>query len=374
MALSNQELYESKLHEIYEQGKAKGFLTYEEITDLLAELTPDADQLEKLLEGLESLGISVINEEKSTAYESSEDSEYNPDDNEDEETAELSDFSSAELAYIEDPVRMYLKEIGKIPLLTPDEEYETAKSASEGDEYAKQKLIEANLRLVVSIAKRYQGRGMHLLDLIQDGNIGLIKAIDKFEYDKGFKFSTYATWWIRQSITRSLADHGRTIRMPVHMVEQVNKLSRVNRTLLQKLGRDPSPDEVATEMKIPVSKVLELMQLVQEPVSMDTPVGEEDDSHLGDFIKDDKAADPADAASATLIREKLMDVLDSLTPRERDVLHLRFGIDDGQEHTLEEVGKAFGVTRERIRQIEAKALRKLRSGSRASQLKDALSN
>jgi RNA polymerase primary sigma factor len=273
---------------------------------------------------------------------------------------------------IDDPVRMYLKEIGRVPLLTPQEEIMLAKRMEDGDEEAKRRLAEANLRLVVSIAKRYVGRGMLFLDLIQEGNLGLIKAVEKFNYRKGFKFSTYATWWIRQAITRAIADQARTIRIPVHMVETINKLIRVQRQLLQELGRDPLPEEIAKEMDVPVERVREIMKIAQEPVSLETPIGEEEDSHLGDFIEDEDAQAPAEAASFMLLREQLEDVLDSLTPREKRVLRLRFGLDDGRARTLEEVGQEFGVTRERIRQIEAKALRKLRHPSRSKKLKDYL--
>ncbi|MGB4387885.1 MAG: RNA polymerase sigma factor RpoD, partial [Caldicoprobacterales bacterium] len=315
-----------------------------------------SDQIEKVYESLEALGIDVIDEEE---------------EEEESQDEELS-ISVPEGVNIDDPVRMYLKEIGKVALLTAEEEVELAKRMEAGDEAAKRKLVEANLRLVVSIAKRYVGRGMLFLDLIQEGNLGLIKAVEKFDYEKGFKFSTYATWWIRQAITRAIADQARTIRIPVHMVETINKLIRVSRQLLQELGREPTPEEIAKEMNIPEDKVREIMKIAQEPVSLETPIGEEEDSHLGDFIPDEEALAPSEAAAFTLLKEQLMDVLDTLTDREEKVLRLRFGLDDGRARTLEEVGKVFDVTRERIRQIEAKALRKLRHPSRSKKLKDYL--
>ena len=347
----------SKIKELIEKGKAKGDLTYKEIMDMLEEVDLQPEQIEKVYETLESLGIDVIDE--------AAEEEVSPD-------KEDTSISVPESINIDDPVRMYLKEIGKVPLLTADEEVELARRMGEGDEMAKRKLVKANLRLVVSIAKRYVGRGMLFLDLIQEGNLGLIKAVEKFDYTKGFKFSTYATWWIRQAITRAIADQARTIRIPVHMVETINKLIRVSRQLLQEYGREPLPEEIAEEMDIPEEKVREIMKIAQEPVSLETPIGEEEDSHLGDFIPDEEAQAPAEAAAFTLLKEQLMDVLDTLTSREEKVLRLRFGLDDGRARTLEEVGREFNVTRERIRQIEAKALRKLRHPSRSKKLKDYL--
>ncbi len=354
--MKNGESKKSRIKQLIEKGKSKGSLTYKEIMDMLEEIELEPEQIEKVYESLESLGIDVVDEET------------------DEEAAPEKDLSLTvpEGVNIDDPVRMYLKEIGKVPLLTADEEVELAKRMGQGDEMAKRKLVEANLRLVVSIAKRYVGRGMLFLDLIQEGNLGLIKAVEKFDYRKGFKFSTYATWWIRQAITRSIADQARTIRIPVHMVETINKLIRVSRQLLQEYGREPLPEEIAKEMGISVDKVREIMKIAQEPVSLETPIGEEEDSHLGDFIPDDEAPAPAEAAAFTLLKEQLMGVLDTLTSREEKVLRLRFGLDDGRARTLEEVGKEFNVTRERIRQIEAKALRKLRHPSRSKKLKDYL--
>ena len=357
-----EEQKKAKINELYERGKAKGMLTYKEILNQLMSLDIEPDQFDKVLETLESLGVEVVNE--------MDDNDHSEPINEPIE--EDLDLSVPEGVSVDDPVRMYLKEIGKVPLLTADEEIEIAKRMEEGDEEAKRKLAEANLRLVVSIAKRYVGRGMLFLDLIQEGNLGLIKAVEKFDYRKGYKFSTYATWWIRQAITRAIADQARTIRIPVHMVETINKLIRVSRQLLQEYGREPQPEEIAKEMQIPVEKVREIIKIAQEPVSLETPIGEEEDSHLGDFIPDDDAPAPADAASFTLMKEQLMSVLDTLTPREEKVLRLRFGLDDGRQRTLEEVGKEFNVTRERIRQIEAKALRKLRHPSRSKKLKDFL--
>ncbi len=355
---------QAKLNELYELGKSKGKLTYKEIMNALMEMDMDPDQLDKVLETLEALGVEVINELDPQP-------EAEPAAPEPAEKLE-DDLSVPEGISIDDPVRMYLKEIGKVPLLTAEEEIEIAKRLETGDEEAKKKLSEANLRLVVSIAKRYVGRGMLFLDLIQEGNLGLIKAVEKFDYRKGFKFSTYATWWIRQAITRAIADQARTIRIPVHMVETINKLIRVSRQLLQQYGREPTPEEIAKEMGISESKVREIIKIAQEPVSLETPIGEEEDSHLGDFIPDDDAPAPAEAASFALMKEQLLDVLDTLTPREEKVLRLRFGLDDGRQRTLEEVGKEFNVTRERIRQIEAKALRKLRHPSRSKKLKDYL--
>jgi len=349
----------SFIKQLIEKGKKNGTLTYKEIMDSLEEIDLSTEQVEKVYEILESVGIDIV-----------DDIEDLPKDLVVEE--ESLDISVPEGIAIDDPVRMYLKEIGKVPLLSAEEEIDLAKRMEKGDENAKKRLAEANLRLVVSIAKRYVGRGMLFLDLIQEGNLGLIKAVEKFDYIKGFKFSTYATWWIRQAITRAIADQARTIRIPVHMVETINKLIRVSRQLLQELGREPSAEEVAKELGMPPDKVREIMKIAQEPVSLETPIGEEEDSHLGDFIPDDDAPAPAEAAAFTLLKEQLMDVLDTLTPREEKVLRLRFGLDDGRARTLEEVGKEFKVTRERIRQIEAKALRKLRHPSRSKKLKDYL--
>ncbi len=353
---------DERIKDVIEAGKRKGVLTYKEINDALDGADLDAENLDKLLGALEEMKIDVVDSEA--------DKDLVEDEAEDVD-ADL-DLSIPEGVSIDDPVRMYLKEIGKVNLLTADEEVELAKRMAEGDEAAKRKLAEANLRLVVSIAKRYVGRGMLFLDLIQEGNLGLIKAVEKFDYTKGYKFSTYATWWIRQAITRAIADQARTIRIPVHMVETINKLIRVSRQLLQQYGRDPLPEEVAREMDISEDKVREIIKIAQEPVSLETPIGEEEDSHLGDFIPDDDAPAPAEAAAFTLLKEQLMDVLDTLTPREEKVLRLRFGLDDGRARTLEEVGKEFMVTRERIRQIEAKALRKLRHPSRSKKLRDFL--
>lgn len=340
---------------LIEKGKKSGTLTYKEIMDELEEIDLSPEQIEKIYEVLENLGIDVIGDMQDV-----------------EITEEDLDLSIPEGIAIDDPVRMYLKEIGKVPLLQPDEEIELAERIEKNDPIAKKKLAEANLRLVVSIAKRYVGRGMLFLDLIQEGNLGLIKAVEKFDYRKGFKFSTYATWWIRQAITRAIADQARTIRIPVHMVETINKLIRVSRQLLQEYNREPTPEEIAKVMEMPVDKVREIMKIAQEPVSLETPIGEEEDSHLGDFIPDDDAPAPAEAAAFTMLKEQLINVLDTLTPREEKVLRLRFGLDDGRARTLEEVGKEFNVTRERIRQIEAKALRKLRHPSRSKKLKDYL--
>ena len=352
---------EEKLKDIIESGKKKGVLTYKEINDALDGAEIDAENLDKLLGALEEMKIDVVDGEL----------EKDLADEEEDVDADI-DLSMPEGVSIDDPVRMYLKEIGKVNLLSADEEVDLAKRMAEGDDEAKRRLAEANLRLVVSIAKRYVGRGMLFLDLIQEGNLGLIKAVEKFDYTKGYKFSTYATWWIRQAITRAIADQARTIRIPVHMVETINKLIRVSRQLLQQYGRDPLPEEVAREMDISEDKVREIIKIAQEPVSLETPIGEEEDSHLGDFIPDDDAPAPAEAAAFTLLKEQLMDVLDTLTPREEKVLRLRFGLDDGRARTLEEVGKEFMVTRERIRQIEAKALRKLRHPSRSKKLRDFL--
>lgn len=352
---------------LIDKGKKKGILTYKEIMDILEEIDLDVEQIDNIYLRLEDLGIDVVGEKEEVALLDKED-----DTSEDDEEESKIDLSVPKGTNVDDPVRMYLKEIGKIPLLTADEEVDLAKRMEDGDEIAKKKLAEANLRLVVSIAKRYVGRGMLFLDLIQEGNLGLMKAVEKFDYQKGFKFSTYATWWIRQAITRAIADQARTIRIPVHMVETINKLVRVQRQLVQELGRDPLPEEIAEEMNMEVEKVREIMKIAQEPVSLETPIGEEEDSHLGDFIEDDNALAPQDAATFTMLREQLIGVLDSLTPREQKVLRLRFGLDDGRARTLEEVGKEFDVTRERIRQIEAKALRKLRHPSRSKKLKDFL--
>lgn len=348
------------MKDLIEKGKKNGSLTYKEIMDTLEEIDLSPEQIEKIYEVLEKQDIDVIG---------GHDKEIDHNKNAEQENL---DISIPEGISIDDPVRMYLKEIGKVPLLTAKEEIELAKGMEQGSEEASRKLAEANLRLVVSIAKRYVGRGMLFLDLIQEGNLGLIKAVEKFDYRKGYKFSTYATWWIRQAITRAIADQARTIRIPVHMVETINKLIRVSRQLLQELGREPTPEEIAKEMGISEEKVREIQKIAQEPVSLETPIGEEEDSHLGDFIPDDEAPAPAEAAAFTLLKEQLLDVLDTLTPREEKVLRLRFGLDDGKARTLEEVGKEFNVTRERIRQIEAKALRKLRHPSRSKKLKDYL--
>ncbi|MEW6661566.1 MAG: RNA polymerase sigma factor RpoD [Bacillota bacterium] len=352
----------AEVKDLVEKGKKRGMLTYREIMDALQGIELSPEQIDEIYELLGNMGIEIIPE--TGEIEVLEKSEP-------EEEIEL-DLSIPEGVGIDDPVRMYLKEIGRVPLLTADEEVDLAKRMEQGDEEAKRRLAEANLRLVVSIAKRYVGRGMLFLDLIQEGNLGLIKAVEKFDYRKGYKFSTYATWWIRQAITRAIADQARTIRIPVHMVETINKLIRVSRQLLQELGREPIPEEIAKEMDIPVERVREIMKIAQEPVSLETPIGEEEDSHLGDFIEDQDALAPAEAASFMLLKEQLQEVLDTLTPREEKVLRLRFGLDDGRSRTLEEVGQEFGVTRERIRQIEAKALRKLRHPSRSKKLKDYL--
>ncbi len=355
------------IRDLIELGKSKGKLTTKEITDALEEMNFDVEKVDKLYEELEELNIEIIED-----LEQDMDLDLNsiPSDNhsEDQEEEEV----PAEGVNIDDPVKVYLKEIGRVPLLSSEEEIELAKRMAEGDEKAKKRLSEANLRLVVSIAKRYVGRGMQFLDLIQGGNLGLIKAVEKFDHTKGFKFSTYATWWIRQAITRAIADQARTIRIPVHMVETINKVKKVSNQLLHKNGHEPTAEEIAKELDMPVDKVREIMRVAQEPVSLETPIGEEEDSHLGDFIPDDDAPAPAEAASHTLLKEQLSDVLQTLTPREEKVLRLRFGLEDGRSRTLEEVGKEFNVTRERIRQIEAKALRKLRHPSRSKKLKDFL--
>lgn len=359
--------YRKALRELLQEYKVKKEIRYDELTDKMA--TPfhlDADQMDALIARVEDAGISVVDENGdpsalSLKKASSEEKELSK-----------SDLSAPSGVKINDPVRMYLKEIGRVNLLTADEEVALALRIEEGDEEAKQRLAEANLRLVVSIAKRYVGRGMSFLDLIQEGNMGLMKAVEKFDYRKGFKFSTYATWWIRQAITRAIADQARTIRIPVHMVETINKLIRIQRQMLQDLGREPIPEEIGAEMNMPTEKVREILKIAQEPVSLETPIGEEDDSHLGDFIEDQDATSPAEHAAYELLKEQIESVLDTLTDREENVLRLRFGLDDGRTRTLEEVGKVFGVTRERIRQIEAKALRKLRHPSRSKQLKDFL--
>ena len=366
--------FSEKLVELLELAKKKkNVLEYQEINDFFKDQNLEVDQMEKVFDFLEASGVDVLritgNDEELIL-----DDDMDIDKLDDEEEVELDkiDLSVPEGVSIEDPVRMYLKEIGKVSLLTADEEIELAQRMEKGDENAKKRLAEANLRLVVSIAKRYVGRGMLFLDLIQEGNLGLIKAVEKFDYRKGYKFSTYATWWIRQAITRAIADQARTIRIPVHMVETINKLIRVSRQLLQELGREPSPEEIAEEMDMSVDRVREILKISQEPVSLETPIGEEEDSHLGDFIQDDNVPVPADAAAFTLLKEQLIEVLGTLTEREQKVLRLRFGLDDGRARTLEEVGKEFNVTRERIRQLEAKALRKLRHPSRSRKLKDYL--
>ena len=351
---------DAKIEALIEMGKSKGVLTYKEVMDTLDDLELDSEQIERIYDRFEALNIDVVEEMEI------------PDDITSDISELESDLGSTEGVAIDDPVRMYLKEIGKVPLLSAAEEIEIAKRMADGDQDAKKQLAEANLRLVVSVAKRYVGRGMLFLDLIQEGNLGLIKAVEKFDYRKGYKFSTYATWWIRQAITRAIADQARTIRIPVHMVETINKLIRVNRQLLQEYGREPRPDEIAREMGISEEKVREIIKVAQEPVSLETPIGEEEDSHLGDFIPDDDAPAPAEVAAFTLLKEQLMEVLDTLTPREEKVLRLRFGLDDGKARTLEEVGREFNVTRERIRQIEAKALRNRRHPSRSKKLKDFL--
>ena len=364
--------FEEKLKQLLAMAKKKkNVLEYQEIVDFLAELALNEEQIEKVIEHLEKSGIDVLRITNDDDDDVIDDEEIMLSE-EDEVDMENIDLSVPDGISIEDPVRMYLKEIGKVPLLSAEEEIELAQRMEEGDEAAKKRLAEANLRLVVSIAKRYVGRGMLFLDLIQEGNLGLIKAVEKFDYRKGYKFSTYATWWIRQAITRAIADQARTIRIPVHMVETINKLIRVSRQLLQELGREPLPEEIAEEMNLPVERVREILKISQEPVSLETPIGEEEDSHLGDFIQDDNVPVPADAAAFTLLKEQLVEVLGTLTEREQKVLRLRFGLDDGRARTLEEVGKEFNVTRERIRQIEAKALRKLRHPSRSKKLKDFL--
>ena len=363
------EKFQEKLKELLSLAKKKkNMLEYQEISDFFADMQLDSDKFEKILDFLEANNIDVL---RITDDDADDDILLEVDDD-DEIEVEKIDLSVPDGVSIEDPVRMYLKEIGKVPLLSAEEEIELAKRMELGDQEAKKRLAEANLRLVVSIAKRYVGRGMLFLDLIQEGNLGLIKAVEKFDYRKGYKFSTYATWWIRQAITRAIADQARTIRIPVHMVETINKLIRVSRQLLQELGREPTPQEIAAEMNMPVERVREILKISQEPVSLETPIGEEEDSHLGDFIQDDNVPVPADAAAFTLLKEQLEEVLGTLTEREQKVLTLRFGLEDGRARTLEEVGREFNVTRERIRQIEAKALRKLRHPSRSRKLKDYL--
>ena len=359
---TEEEIANNKVYNILKKAKENGKITYGELASQLGDVTPD--QIDKVFDVFEELGVDVLKDDT--------DDEPDIEDLEEVEEIKLDDMNttSMEGISVDDPVRMYLREIGRIPLLTFDEELDLAKRILENDEEAKQKLAESNLRLVVSIAKKYVGRGMLFLDLIQEGNMGLIKAVEKFDYTKGFKFSTYATWWIRQAITRAIADQARTIRIPVHMVETINKLIRTSRHLLQQLGREPTPEEIAEEMEIPVEKVMEIQKIAQDPVSLETPIGEEDDSHLGDFIQDDDSPAPHDSAAYTLLKEQLEEVMNTLTPREAKVLKLRFGLEDGKARTLEEVGREFEVTRERIRQIEAKALRKLRHPSRSKKLRD----
>lgn len=360
--------FEQVKEQLTELGKKRGVLTYEEIAEKMSGFEVESDQMDEYYEFLGEQGIEVIGDSE----DDDDDEDPNIQDLAKEEEFDLNDLSVPPGVKINDPVRMYLKEIGRVDLLSADMEIELAKRIEQGDEEAKRRLAEANLRLVVSIAKRYVGRGMLFLDLIQEGNMGLIKAVEKFDYRKGYKFSTYATWWIRQAITRAIADQARTIRIPVHMVETINKLIRVQRQLLQDLGREPTPEEIGEDMDLSPDKVREILKIAQEPVSLETPIGEEDDSHLGDFIEDQDATSPSEHAAYELLKEQLEDVLDTLTDREENVLRLRFGLDDGRTRTLEEVGKVFGVTRERIRQIEAKALRKLRHPSRSKRLKDFL--
>ena len=364
------EEFKKKLDDLIQRGRnKKNVLEYQEITETFQDLKLDEEQYDLIMQILEKSDIDIIRTQEEEVPET--DLVSIEEENTEEQDLDI-DLTIPDSVNIEDPVRMYLKEIGKVPLLTAEEEQDLAQRMEDGDEGAKKRLAEANLRLVVSIAKRYVGRGMLFLDLIQEGNLGLIKAVEKFDYRKGFKFSTYATWWIRQAITRAIADQARTIRIPVHMVETINKLVRVSRQLLQELGREPTPEEIAEKMDIPVDRVREIIKISQEPVSLETPIGEEEDSHLGDFIQDDNVPVPADAAAFTLLKEQLHEVLGTLTEREQKVLKLRFGLDDGRARTLEEVGKEFNVTRERIRQIEAKALRKLRHPSRSRKLKDYL--
>ena len=372
---SHDQYNEERLNALVEEGKRRGSLSSKELLDVLEDMNLEQEQIDRFYDTLENLNIDTT--------ETDESSFLPPDDiaPEIEELQEIETLAEDELVdpetlvenfSVDDPVRMYLKEIGKVSLLSTEAEVELAMLMAQGDKEAKRKMAEANLRLVVSIAKRYVGRGMLFLDLIQEGNLGLIKAVEKFDYTKGYKFSTYATWWIRQAITRAIADQARTIRIPVHMVETINKVMRISRQLLQELGHDPTPEEIAADMGMPVEKVREILKIAQEPVSLETPIGEEEDSHLGDFIPDEDASEPAEAASFTLLKEQLSEVLNTLTPREEKVLRLRFGIEDGRTRTLEEVGREFNVTRERIRQIEAKALRKLRHPSRSKKLKDFL--
>ena len=360
--LTEDTIKDEKVSKILKKAKEKGKITYGDLASELDDVNPD--QIDKVLDAFEELGVNLLNDDL--------DEEPDLEDLKEVENLNLDDISDNDYEGInvDDPVRMYLREIGRIPLLTSEQELDLAKRILKGDEEAKQKLAESNLRLVVSIAKKYVGRGMLFLDLIQEGNMGLIKAVEKFDYTKGFKFSTYATWWIRQAITRAIADQARTIRIPVHMVETINKLIRTSRHLLQQLGREPTPEEIAKEMEIPVEKVMEIQKIAQDPVSLETPIGEEDDSHLGDFIQDDDSPAPQDSAAYTMLKEQLEEVMSTLTPREAKVLKLRFGLEDGKARTLEEVGKEFNVTRERIRQIEAKALRKLRHPSRSKKLRD----
>ena len=365
--LTAEEKKDKAFRKLIEKGKASGHLTAQEIDNLIVELDLDVDELEKLNEQIDAANINIIDDFSAETLDGITLEVDLPKETDAADTVAVNDNAA-----MDDPVKVYLKEIGRIPLLTAEEEIELAIKIADDDPNAKKRLAEANLRLVVSIAKRYVGRGMQFLDLIQEGNLGLIKAVDKFDYTKGFKFSTYATWWIRQAITRAIADQARTIRIPVHMVETINKLIRISRQLVQELGREPTAEELAKEMEMPVDKVREIMKIAQEPVSLETPIGEEEDSHLGDFIPDDDIPAPADAAAFTLLKEQLMEVLDTLTDREKKVLTLRFGLEDGRARTLEEVGKEFNVTRERIRQIEAKALRKLRHPSRSKKLKDYL--
>jgi len=372
---SREQYNEERLNALVEEGKRRGSLSAKELLDVLEDMNLEQEQIDKFYDTLENLSIDTTE---------ADDSGFLPVEDlapEIEELQEIETLAEDEIIdpetlvdnfSVDDPVRMYLKEIGKVDLLSTEEEISLAMKMAEGDKDAKRRMAEANLRLVVSIAKRYVGRGMLFLDLIQEGNLGLIKAVEKFDYTKGYKFSTYATWWIRQAITRAIADQARTIRIPVHMVETINKVMRISRQLLQELGHDPSPEEIAADMGMAVEKVREILKIAQEPVSLETPIGEEEDSHLGDFIPDEDASEPAEAASFTLLREQLSEVLNTLTPREEKVLRLRFGIEDGRTRTLEEVGKEFNVTRERIRQIEAKALRKLRHPSRSKKLKDFL--
>ena len=366
-----QEEFMKRLNTLIEKGQNEKMLDYNEVVDYFKDMKLEEEKYEEIMQFLENKKIDVVRVKETEDDVPEEELDAIAEEGTDEVDTEI-DLSIPDSVNIEDPVRMYLKEIGKVPLLTAEEEIELAKRMEEGDEDAKKRLAEANLRLVVSIAKRYVGRGMLFLDLIQEGNLGLIKAVEKFDYNKGFKFSTYATWWIRQAITRAIADQARTIRIPVHMVETINKLIRVSRQLTQELGREPSPEEIAQEMNQPVDRVREILKISQEPVSLETPIGEEEDSHLGDFIADEDALAPVDAASQSLMREQLEDALSTLTPREERVIRLRFGLEDGRQHTLEEVGRYFNVTRERIRQIETKALHKLRSPKSGKKLHDYL--